>query len=538
MRTVKWTKLALVVVVPALALLFLGQSVRPPAAEAKPTTIITINWALCVSLDTTIDWNGNGHVDDGDSTVAFFDCHDSLNNQGSFDNMIGALRNIPDAPLGHRQEAVLASPPTPEDFTAPGKDANGFQLTPMDSDAGQLHQLDGMMWFIAFVTNDDPVAFYADNGVFQNGKSSIACGPGAPNADFDFTDPDCDKDSSTKGDGVVTALLVANDSDRGPATVRVRQDHVEMEEPYTVVGEPSQIEFSAPKSTIQTGAPLCELFSDTSSYLATLGAPEKTPVSSKVMDSDGTPVTGAMVVYDIISDNNKIARFALPTKDTQRQESVVPTLSTALGVSSPDVLCGNTDTGTITVRASISSTANGVGLDPQARERHAELEVKVQGPPTNMVLSAASSSLVCDGTAASTVSATLTDAAGNPAVDGNVVRFDVKALGTVSPIEAKSAGGVATTAVTPLTDIARGVTVNATLLRPQLDEGDADDTAADPVEDADDSEVLVPSDVLNAFLVECSTTAPQPAPGTAPSGSIGPNISPPSTGDGGYLSGE
>jgi hypothetical protein len=393
------------------------------------------------------------------------------------------------------------------------------------------------MWVIAFVTNDDPVAMFVSDGRFvQNGQSSIACGPGAPNADFAFTDPDCDNDPSTVGDGVVAALFESDGADRGAATVRVRQGHIETDDQYTIVGEPSTIEFAASKTVIQTGAPLCKLFSDTPSFLATLGSPVKSPLSSTVKDSDGTAITGALVQYDIVSDDiQKVARFTLPVAGTHEQESLTPTLSTALGINSPNIICGDENPATIKIKAAIATTANGAGLDPFARERHMEVEMKVQGPPTNMVLSAVPSSLVCDGTATSAVSATLTDAAGNPAVDGNVVRFDVKALGTVSPIEAKSAAGVATTTLTPLTDIARGVTANATLLLPQLDEGEKD---IPNVEDADDTEVLVPSDVQNAFLVECSAGATQPAPGAAPSGSTGPNISPPSTGDGGYLSGE
>jgi hypothetical protein len=186
-------------------------------------------------------------------------------------------------------------------------------------------------------------------------------------------------------------------------------------------------------------------------------------------------------------------------------------------------------------------------LDPAARERDAELEMKVQGPPTEMTLSAAPSSLVCDGTATSAVSATLKDAEGNPAINGNTVRFDVRALGTIAPIEAASADGASTTTVTPLTDVAKGVTVNATLLLPALVEDDEGLTAGDIAACAATiqyfpcpkmTEVLKPNDLEKAFLVECSSGAPQPAPGGAPGGSTAPSISPPSTGDGGYLTGE
>jgi hypothetical protein len=93
----------------------------------------------------------------------------------------------------------------------------------------------------------------------------------------------------------------------------------------------------------------------------------------------------------------------------------------------------------------------------------------VQSMPTDMVLSASPGSLVCDGTATSAVSANLTDDEGNPAVDGNVVHFQAKALGSVSPIEPASAGGAATTTLTPLSGLAGGVSVGATLTLEPID---------------------------------------------------------------------
>jgi hypothetical protein len=155
-----------------------------------------------------------------------------------------------------------------------------------------------------------------------------------------------------------------------------------------------------------------------------------------------------------------------------------------------------------------------------------------------MVLSVSPSSLVCDGTASSTVSATLTDAEGNPALDGNTVRFDVKALGIASPIEAKSAAGAATTKVTPLSDIARGVTVKATLLLIEGEEQEVDEPEPGPTPTPTIEEVLVP-DIEKSILVECASApgAPGvPAPG-APAAGGAPAISPPATGDGGYLQG-
>jgi hypothetical protein len=83
------------------------------------------------------------------------------------------------------------------------------------------------------------------------------------------------------------------------------------------------------------------------------------------------------------------------------------------------------------------------------------------------------------------------------------------------------------------------VTVNATLF---LTEGEEVEVEVEPTPGPTPTptieEVLVP-DIEKAILVECASApgAPgAPAPG-APAGSAAPPISPPATGDGGYLQG-
>jgi hypothetical protein len=514
MRTVKWTKMALVLVIPALALLLLGQSARPPAAEAKPTKLLTISYILCFTLNTDLDWDGSTVVDAVDSTFAFFACQ-SLNNESDVVNMVRALRELP--PLEPGDEPY--DDPKPEDFTTAPEGR-----TPTDSDGGQLHETDGQLWAIAFVSNDSPVAFYADQGVFlKSGRSDIRCGP-VIGPDYDINDEDCNG-NGVKGDGVVATLLIPKGADRGPATLRVRQDKVEEETEYVVTGEPWNIELTAMKPVIQSGAATCEVFKTTAAFMAALGAPEKTPVTSKVTDSDGTVLTYAQVAYE--TDDPDMAHLAKP---------LTPSLVSALGVVAPNVLCGGEGSGTFTLRATIShGVKEGIITNPSARVRHAEVEIKLQGPPTNMVLSASPSSLVCDGTAESTVSATLTDAEGNPAVDGNIVRFDVKALGVASPIEAKSAAGAATTKVKPLTDIARGVAVKATLLLTKGEEVPVEEPVPNPTPTPTIKEISVP-DIEKSILVECAAAPGVLAPG-APAAGGAPAISPPATGDGGYLQG-
>jgi len=536
---VKLTKLALVLAVPMLAVLLVGQNVRPPKAEARPTELLTINWLLCLTLNSELDWDADGVPGTNlDKQVALFQCNNDLDNEQVFDNAIGAIRGLPGL-----ERYPLEDPPTPEDLTTVHESPVGHPVTPMDSDAGQLHQIDGAFWAIAFVSNDDPLAFYADRGVFQDPLnaavvgSSIRCGPGPlPSPDYDFTEEDCDNDG-VKGDGVVVVRLAANGTSRGDAVLRVRQGGLEIESEYTVVGEPYRLEVTAGKKAIQTGVVLCELFKNTKEYLATLGSPQKSPIMAKVMDSDGVVITGALVKWEI--DSGDVDDVAMSAHDFLGEHIFsTPTVSSALGVTAPNVICGDENPGDITIKASITPLLKvfpaPVDGDSAAHERSATVEMKVQGPPTSMTLSATPASLVCDGTATSAVSATLKDAEGNLAVNGNTVRFDVRALGTIAPIEAASADGAATTTLTPLTDIARGVAVSATLLVPKLDEGD--ENIPDQF-DEDDVEILVPTDDPNfqqAILVQC-TGAVAPAPGQAPSGTSGPSISPPATGDGGYL---
>lgn len=427
----KWTKVLLVLVIPALALLFLGQSLRSPAAEAKPSAIVTINFVDCVTFGSSYDWDDNGVINPDDGAPMLSDC-DTLQADGKVGKVVDILG-------GDRFD------PEPED------------LAPIDREGGQFHEGDGVMFIVAFVGNDSPVSFYTDEGVFSaSGTSDAFCGPGG-----DFTDEDCDDDGIDDDKVVVAKLVTTPGIDRGPDIVRVRQGMVEMEEEIIVVGEPWNIELAVQKPVIQTGASSCALFTDTPTYLAALGAAEQAPVVATVTDSDGTAITGGLVGFEV-DDEYK----ATPAR------ILTPTLDSALGVNAPNVLCGTLNPGTVTITAYITVGTEwiDVGLDPQCRDgRHTSVEVEVKGPPTDMVLSASPGSLMCDGTATSSVSANLTDAEGEPAVDGNPVRFQAKALGNVSPLEPTSAGGAATTTLTPLSGVAGGVTVNATMTLQPID---------------------------------------------------------------------
>ncbi len=501
MRAVKHMKIALLMVIPALALLVIGGSIRPPAANAKVTKVLTLTNIFCLTMNGTGDWNNDGILDEADKAGGLGICN-GLGLEINFRVLTRVVGGDPDEPK-------------PEDFA----------LT--DRDLGQIHEDDQIMYVVAFVTNDDPVGFNADRGDFLiNGSSGITCGPLAQPG-YDFEDEDCDADG-VNGDGVVVAAMMAKGAKRGPAEFRVRQNRVEANEPYTIVGEPHDVTLKAFDPAIQVGAPACELFSDTPSFLALVTAPETSPLTAVVTDSDGTPITGALLVYTV--DDEDKASLVVPWGLTV---ALTPSLDLqTLGVGSPQVICGADEAGTVKVTAQITTGAAelGVALDPGARLRHSEIDLPVQSQPKAMVLSASPASLVCDGTASSTVSATLTDADGNPVVNGNLVHFQVRALGTVNPIEARSAAGVDTTAVTPLAGLTSGVAVRATLMLPVLIEAAPEPKPNEPQPLAETG--FEASDLEQTILVSCEQAGPAVPEAPAP-GSPGTVISPPFTGDGG-----
>jgi len=359
-------------------------------------------------------------------------------------------------------------------------------------------------------------------------------------------DPDCDGNAATEDDGIVIVKLKPGaDPDRGPATVRVRQGLQEMEEEYTIVGEPHSIKLNVMETTIQDGAAVCKVMTKVSEFVEYLSAPGTTIIQAILTDDDGTPVTGGLVAFETDDENKAtMAKPLTPTVDMQ-----------ALGIGAPNTLCGTVDSGTITLTAAITNGAAelGPGLDGAANVgKDQEVEVTIQGLPTDMVLTATPGSLVCDATASSNVSAALTDAEGKPAMDGTPVRFSAKALGIVSPIEAKSVSGAATTALTPLSGVAKGVAVRATMALQPIDWADLlknyrdliDPDLLTDLEEHDKpitwrnviEEELPLADVQleGSLLVQCTESAAAPAVPVAPTA---PAISPPATGDGGYLQG-
>ncbi len=433
----KYRKIGLLMGISALALVLFGVNTRPPAAHATVMTVLTITKTNCLTLTGNVDWNLSNSIDADDGAASLTVCShlDDPANLETLTTMLGGV----------------ASDPQPSDFAK------------IDLDAGQAQDKDGDVWVMAFVSNSAPVGFYATNGTFSaSGRSNALCGPvGDPG--YDFAEPDC---GGTGGTGVVVTEWKPNGAERGPGTFTVRQQSLEATADYTIVGEPDHISLKAYDTAIQVNAPLCPLFSDTPTFLELLTEPETSPLVATVTDSDGTPVTGALVNWTV--DDPDMARFFIP--DPLRTAFTPSVDLQALGKGAPEMICGGTKTGTVKITGTLTTGADvlpaNLGLDPGANAgRSASITLPVQSEPEAMTLSAVPPSLVCDGTASSNVSANLTDDANNAVVNGNLVHFSVKALGSVNPVDARSTSGAATTALTPLSGAINGVLVDATWMR-------------------------------------------------------------------------
>jgi hypothetical protein len=394
----------------------------------------------------------------------------------------------------------------PEDFAGIGLEAN------------QIHDSDGQMVVVAFVDDDAPVFLEveADGAEYDesNGSGLVCSGVNSPPQSI--FDADCDG-VPPEGDGAVAGFVVAGAGgiERGDGLVSAQQEGVILFAPIIVVGEPGVVNFqvlteATIEPSIQTGLDddECPLPGAAAEFIEELGKPEKTILVARVADNDETNVTGALVKWTV-SDPD-IAIVAAP---------LTPTIDLGgFGIGAPNILCGTMDPGTVTITAELldsdgQAAEAGTVLDPLSGSDTTELDFPVMGPPANLTLAVAPAAIECNGTNTASVTATVTDAEGNPVVDGNEVTFNVQVLGTANPIIAETAAGVATSTITPLAT-----------------------TEGVPV-------VVTVGDVQGSTLVNCSPTAgpgtppPPPGNGGGPGGQPGGVVRPPDTGTGGDLDG-
>jgi len=379
-----------------------------------------------------------------------------------------------------RVASALAAPdpsrPQPRDFAG------------IDIDGNQVHQQDGFaqysvagspgnLYIIAFVPDYGPVTFHTDRGLFQQPTGGDAAGPDWT-CDTAAEDPDCVAGGSG-GDGVVVARLRANDAiadlstgaittpatiiaPTGVGTATVTQSATDTASiDFRVVGEPAQISLITLENKLQDGItdPLtqCHLPGVAAALVADNALPEKSAVIAVAKDNDGTPVAGAIVNWTTSDDT--LGVMAAPLEPTADLGS--------FGLGAPNVLCGTSNPGTVTVTGRISRDvmvggATVLNIDHGAQPAVGTQDMTVVGVPASITLAADPATIPCDGTATSKVTATVLDAAGNTAAAGQEVRFDAQTLGTASPaIATTDANGAATSTITPNSGTATSLAVAA-----------------------------------------------------------------------------
>lgn len=420
---------------------------------------------------------------------------------------------------------------------------------------GQLHQEDGSfhptmsrLAVIAFVRSQGPVTFHTTSGFFEESGTSIWVCDG--NSAKKNPDTDCSPNpiaSSSnppfRPDGVVVAYLscsLVTCPTRGQFSLTVEQDGIVFPTTFTVVGEPINVTFFTLEKGIQAGVPVngtldastaskaCP-FSATLPFIQkALGEAEKTVIVARAVDIDGTAIAGAWINWTVDDAQHVPARVSFDSEGILAQPET-PTLNLGgFGYGAPNILCAHAGAvaGTITVTARLSRVIQGLygdpyashGVDPtnlkSANLAYGNVTFTVNAIPSKMVLTAAPAQIPCDGNATSSVSAALTDAAGNPAISGTAVHFDAQVLGTANPIDATTNDkGIATSTIAPLAGDVRGVPVTVSVKV---------------------GGVLQP-DMTQSIMVQCTGSG---APSTAPSAPGAPAGGPaPSAPSGGSAAG-
>ena len=370
------------------------------------------------------------------------------------------------------------------------------------SEAGgdQLMQWHGLLWVLGFVTNDDAVEFNADEGDWitePHGDSTANCPSVGWNAVLQGDEPeaDCDSEDDTEGDGVVVNLLYADDETPkvGDWQVSVEQSGVFQLLDYKLTGEPDDLELVAvPDAKIESGMDDGDCGDlDVGDFTSLIGDPKIGGLMGIVRDEDGTELAGVPVFFE--SMDHEIAELALGDGITM----VVGDLTAAF-----NLVCG-IDTGEVNI--DFYSEIDG------RQDIDADVDITVVGPPATLTLTASPAAIKCDGVDSSMVSADVKDSAGDTVVDDTAVHFEVVALGTSDPINTNTTDGVAKSEITPLSGISAGVVVLVEVL-----DGDGDVT------------------LEGSIRVDC-LPVPLPTPSAPPAAAQQPAVTPPRTGDGGYL---
>jgi hypothetical protein len=456
----------------------------PQRAHASPTGVIVLNQGTCVALGSAFAGI--------DATAAASDCQ-AMATQGAntsspgFQNYVQALTKQNRPPCNAPDTSLCPPPtiikPTPGDFSV------------LDLDANQTHQGQPLI-VLAFVNDGFPVHFKTDKGNFIRNDGSVIGKDYYCNTAFSAVgvgDPDCATTANADGDGVVaTRLRVLSADDYDPNNdennighITVIQEGIGFPVDFTVVGPPETITLTPlfGKDTISTGAlpptvadalqtavecpftvcgPLktgvapdtrnCDFSASVGGVLGAVNAAEKTVVVVKALDNEGHAVVGALINWDhpmLARSDSTLGKTFVPTKQGGVALSQTPTVDTgSLGIGFPQFVCGLDEPGDLVNNLWFAGTLD--DLTPAAAAEKASITIHVVKPAASFTLAADPATIDCNGTTSSKVTATVSNADGDPVANGLDINFSVVALGIATPLKADSAAGTGSTTVTPL----------------------------------------------------------------------------------------
>ncbi|MHB8684809.1 MAG: hypothetical protein ACYC9X_10870, partial [Dehalococcoidia bacterium] len=239
-------------------------------------------------------------------------------------------------------------------------------------------------------------------------------------------------------------------------TVTVIQDSISVDSiPLKTVLAVHNVALTVSKKTVQAGAATCPV-----------PAPPSTPANGAATMTYTDIAGNALVGYAPTFKTSSAATVAIgnvgASLTTTTQPLTTMVQSDGKTIAAVDSYCG-VAAGTANVTATTTAPEATVLLgSAQTAGFVSSQTITVTGPPANIALTASPASVVCDGTSSSTVTAKVTDSAGNNVVDGTGVTFSVVALGTANPISTTTTGGAASSVITPLAGVTSGVVVTVT----------------------------------------------------------------------------
>jgi hypothetical protein len=347
-------------------------------------------------------------------------------------------------------------------------EASDFEDLDLDlnqvTDEGSAGVADSLYIF-AFVDDDALVEFDAEDGATIVINEDGGVDEAAPAADANVEtctggdDEDCGTTTTSNGDGVVVATFSETTNGDGDTnTVSVRQEGTEVDssEEVFIEGAADEIVLTTLETVMNRSEDdaACTEDADVTDATDQLADLDKTVVIADVEDNDGDELTRIPVVFTV-EGALEIDESEAGVEDTEPSfDSAITVEGGSAGVGAFAVICSDEASGEGTVTATIN--------DGTAGEEDASVDITVVGPPAAVALTVSPAIIACDGTASSTVTATVTDEEGNNVANGTNVNFSVVALGTTNPINAGTIDGVATSQVTPLSGTIAGVTVIVT----------------------------------------------------------------------------